>query len=122
LKRKAISLGTVALVVKHYKDDAGVEHIDIDQTVAGLSGTREERVLDWTPRERSDHVFGHVVGKARRVPLGELTEPYLKEGWTEDTADHAALESYVESDTPKSQTRWIADQVGLSVKLRLSGR
>jgi hypothetical protein len=112
LKRKAVSMGTVALVVKHYKNDAGVEHIDIDQTIAGLSGSREERVLNWMPSERNDQVFGHIVGKVRRVPLGELTKAYLKEGWTEDTADHGAIEWYVESDTSKGQTRWIADQVG----------
>ena len=29
LKRKAISLGTVTLDIKHYKDDDGVEHIDL---------------------------------------------------------------------------------------------
>lgn len=31
LKRKAISMGTVTLDIKHYKDDAGIEHVDIDQ-------------------------------------------------------------------------------------------
>ncbi|KAG6878645.1 hypothetical protein C0993_001168 [Termitomyces sp. T159_Od127] len=30
-KRKAISLGTITLKVKHYKDDEGIEHVDIDQ-------------------------------------------------------------------------------------------
>lgn len=120
LKRTAISAGTVWLAAKHYKDEAGVEHIDIDQTLSGMSGTHEGRVLDWSPRERSDHVFGNVVAKSRRVPVAEIEEAYLKEGWTEDTVEHGAVQSYAESDTPKSKTTWIADQVYLRLPRALA--
>ncbi|KAJ7092578.1 hypothetical protein C8R44DRAFT_891035 [Mycena epipterygia] len=111
LKRKAISLGTVTLDIKHYKDDGGVEHVDIDQTLTGgIPGTREERILSWTERENEDHLFGAVIGKTRRVQASELEEEFLKKDWTADTLEHGLIESYVYSDTPKSGTTWIADQ------------
>jgi hypothetical protein len=101
-------------VIKHYKDDAGVEHIDIDQTLTGgMSGTKEMRILNWTERQNEDHVFGPVIGKSRRIKVDseELEDPFLKEGWTDDTVTYGVVQSYVESDTPKSGTTWIANQV-----------
>ncbi|KAK0478298.1 hypothetical protein IW261DRAFT_1551663 [Armillaria novae-zelandiae] len=110
LKRKAISIGTVTLYIKHYKDDDGIEKVDIDQTVAGISGTSEKRSLTWTERENNDDIFGYVIGKSRRVKLGELEEEFLKAGWTEDTVEHGVIQAYAASDTPKSGTTWIANQ------------
>ncbi|KAF8807726.1 hypothetical protein BYT27DRAFT_7097627 [Phlegmacium glaucopus] len=114
LTRLAIKYGTITLSVKHYKDDSdgnAIEHIDIDQTVTGgIPGTRETRVLNWRERENNDHVFGHVMGKSRRVPVDQLDVAFLKEGWTADTIEHGLVQSYVESDTPKSGISWIADQ------------
>lgn len=47
--RKAISIATITLDVKQYRDDEGVEHIDIEQTATGgVKGTTENRTLDWT--------------------------------------------------------------------------
>ena len=98
--------------MKHYKDDSGVEHIDIKQTLSGgFGGTDEERTLDWTNREKNDRVFGDVIAKSRRVKLDEIDNEFLKNGFTDDVAEHGAIQSYVESDTPKSVTSWIADQV-----------
>ncbi|KAF8203711.1 hypothetical protein BJ912DRAFT_870968 [Pholiota molesta] len=110
-KRKAISLGTVTLSIKHFKDDEGVEHINIDQTITGgIPGTTEERTLSWKEREHEDSLFGAVIGKSRRVRAEELDIPFLQEGWTQDTLDHGLVQSYVESNTPKSGTVWIANQ------------
>lgn len=111
LKRKAITMGTLTLFLKHYKDDAGVEHIDIDQTLTGgIPGTSEKRTLTWTERHNEDHIFGAVIGKTRRTKAEELDD-FLKKGWTADTYEHGVVQSYVESDTAKSGTTWIADQV-----------
>ncbi|KAF8973870.1 hypothetical protein BDZ97DRAFT_1912324 [Flammula alnicola] len=111
LQRKAIAYGTVTLAIKHYKDDDGVEHIDIDQTITGgLPGTREERTLYWQERETEDDLFGHIIGKSRRCKAEELDIPFLQEGWTADTLEHGLVQSYVESNTPKSGTVWIANQ------------
>ncbi|KII93794.1 hypothetical protein PLICRDRAFT_405412 [Plicaturopsis crispa FD-325 SS-3] len=111
LKRKAISMGSLTLAIKHYKDENGVEHIDVDQTLTGgIPGTSEIRVLTWEPREHEDHIFGPVVGKSRRVKLDEVETEFLKKGWLPDVAEHGAINSYVESDTKKSGTTWIVDQ------------
>ncbi|CAK5264599.1 unnamed protein product [Mycena citricolor] len=108
-KRSVIAKSTITLYVKHYKDDAGVEHIDIDQG-SGIPGTREERGLNWQEREVNDSLFGPVVGKSRRVQASEVTEPFLATQWTADTFEHGLVESYVYSDTPRSGTTWIAHQ------------
>ncbi|KAH9984179.1 hypothetical protein BJV77DRAFT_1072342 [Russula vinacea] len=108
--RRAISLATVTLYVRHYKDDDGIERIDIDQTLTGIPGTSEHRILDWTLREHEDYLFGAVIGKSRRVKLDEIENEFLRDGWLPDTAESGAINSYVESDTPKSNTTWIAEQ------------
>ncbi|KAG5647600.1 hypothetical protein DXG03_008953 [Asterophora parasitica] len=111
LKRKAITLGTVTLNVKHFKDDQGVEHVDIDQTLTGgIPGTTEKRTLTWTERENEDHLFGAVLGKSRRTKVDVLEDEFLKKNWTADTLEHGVIQSYVESNTPKSGTTWIANQ------------
>jgi hypothetical protein len=122
VKRTAINLGTVTLKIKHYKDDGGIEHIDIDQTITGgIPGTREVRTLSWTERETLDGIFGAVIGKSRRINIDEVEE-CLKKGWTADTIEHGGVQSYVVSDTPKSGTTWIANQVcGLRLCFRLIG-
>jgi len=109
--RMAIKYGTVTLAVKHYKDDSAIEHVDIDQTITGgIPGSRETRELTWKEGEKNDHVFGHVIGKSRRVPVDQLDVAFLKEGWTEDTINHGLIQSYVKSDTAKSGISWIANQ------------
>ncbi|KAF8078762.1 LCCL domain-containing protein [Lyophyllum atratum] len=117
LKRKAIGYGTVTLNIKHFKDEAGAEHVDIDQTLTGgIPGTSERRTLTWTERENEDHLFGAVIGKSRRTKVDILEDEFLKKNWTEDTFEHGVIQSYVESNTPKSGTTWIANQTwGLEI-------
>ncbi|KAJ6509394.1 hypothetical protein C8R47DRAFT_1098549 [Mycena vitilis] len=111
LKRKAIAVATVTLSIKHYKDDEGVEHVDIDQTLTGgIPGTREERTLWWKERSTEDSLFGAIIGKSRRCQVSELDEEFLKKEWTADTIEHGVIQSYVVSDTPKSKTTWVANQ------------
>lgn len=112
LKRKAIALATITIFLKHYKDDTGVEHIDIEQTMTGgIPASNENRTLDWTPREVEDKTFGHVIGKSRRTNVDDLDIDFLKKGWTSDTLTHGLVQSYVESNTPKSGISWIGNQV-----------
>lgn len=59
--RKVIANITLTLYIKHYKDDDGVEHIDIRQVgTGGFEGNKEDRMLDWTDRATEDPVFGPV--------------------------------------------------------------
>jgi hypothetical protein len=112
LMRKAIQMATISLSVKHYKDDTGVEHIDIDQTLSGgIAGTTERRILDWVYREHEDHIFGALLGKSRRSKWEDITEPFLRKGWLPDTKENGVIEGYVESDTPKSNRVWAVSQV-----------
>ena len=107
-------MATITLYVKHYKDKDNVEHIDIDQKLTGgLSGTTENRTLDWTFRENSDYLFGPVVGRSRRVSLDKIDNEFLRNGWLPDTEQHGAINACVKSDTPKSNKTWIAEQVCL---------
>jgi hypothetical protein len=118
--RRAIALSTITLYVRHYKGDDGVEHIDIDQTLTGIPGTSENRTLDWTFREHDDYLFGPVLGKTRRANVDEIENEFLREGWLPDTVRDGVIHSYVKSDTPKSNTSWIAEQVCRPLPTRLS--
>jgi hypothetical protein len=110
--RKAIGAASITLDIKHYKDDDRVEHIDIVQTLTGgIPGTTELRILWWKEKEHEDAIFGSVIGKSRRVKAEELQDEYLTKGWTADTYDHGLVQSYAESNTPKSGITWIANQV-----------
>ncbi|TFK30791.1 LCCL domain-containing protein [Coprinopsis marcescibilis] len=111
LKRKAISIGTITLHVKHSKGDDGLERINIDQTITGgIPGTSESRILSWEETAAEDHVFGAMIQQSRRVKEAELDIDFLKNGWTADTIEHGLIQSYTQSDTPKSGTTWIANQ------------
>lgn len=115
-KRQAIRYATITLRIKHYRDDSDggekVEKIDIEQTLTGgIPGTTENRILDWEEREKNDDLFGYVVARSRRVKAEELSDEWLKEGWTEDTYEHGVVQAYAKSDTPRSGTSWVGDQV-----------
>lgn len=48
MTRKALAIANITLNIKHTKDEAGVEKIDIDQTLTGgIKGTSEHRTLDY---------------------------------------------------------------------------
>jgi len=111
-KRKAIANFNLTLYVKHTNGDDGFEHIDIDQRLSGgISGTTENRVMNWEDRHTNDDLFGAVVGKSRRVSLDEIEDEFLKTGWTQDTVDDRAIEALAWSDTPISGKDWRANQI-----------
>ncbi|KAG6820553.1 hypothetical protein H0H93_015438 [Arthromyces matolae] len=108
--RQAISLGTPTLKIKHYKDDAGVERIDVDQSVSGIEGVPERKELTWTELNRKNNVFGAMVVKTRRVTLDVLKEnaegdksdsEFLLTGWTDDTIEHGVVQAIARSDSKK---------------------
>ncbi|EPQ60530.1 hypothetical protein GLOTRDRAFT_113140 [Gloeophyllum trabeum ATCC 11539] len=112
-KRKIIASSSLTLYVKHYKSESdGQEHIDIKQVLSGgISGSDEERTLDWQERHKDDSTFGAVIGKSKRMKVEEVEDEYLRNGWTEDTIEHGVICSYVVSDTEKSKTTWTAHQI-----------
>jgi hypothetical protein len=110
-------MATIYLTIKHYKDDDGLEHIDIGQILTGgVGGTQEIRVLNWQERSHEDHVFGPVVGKSRRIKVEDVENDWLKQSWSVDTQEHGLVNSWVQSDTPKSGKTWIAEQVCITLQ------
>jgi len=106
--RRAFGVATITATITHYKHpETGVEHIDTNQSLSGITNTTENRTLDWTDRPREDYVFGKVVGKSRRIKLEDVEDEKLKEGWTEDTIAKDIVQSYVVND----EYKWQADQV-----------
>ncbi|CCM05181.1 uncharacterized protein FIBRA_07390 [Fibroporia radiculosa] len=110
MTRKIIQVGTLYLTVKHYSDDSGIEHIDILQTLSGLSSSDEDRILDATPRPYEDDVFGKVISVSRRVKVAEIDNQWLLSRWTEDTVQESLVLTQADSDTPNSGTTWTAIQ------------
>ncbi|KAF7368520.1 LCCL domain-containing protein [Mycena venus] len=101
VKRKAIHAISVALSLRHYKDSAGVEHIEVSRTIKGSSSEKaEERILDWKDTRNNDGMLGPVTGRARRIQVSELEVNYLKQGWTTDTVQHGVVQMYTHSDKP----------------------
>lgn len=61
MMRKLVKITKLTLHVKHYKDDAGKEHIDIQQVgTGGFKGNFEPRTLDYEDYPIDDPFYGHV--------------------------------------------------------------
>lgn len=104
-------MSSLTLTISHYTDKdvaPPVEHINIDQTLTGgISGSSENRILDWTERRHEDHIFGAVLSKSRRTTLEEIEHEFLKEGWTEDTHKDGVIHTRAQSEN----NNWVAEQV-----------
>ncbi|KAL6715773.1 hypothetical protein ACLMJK_006734 [Lecanora helva] len=88
-----------------------ITHIDIKQTATGgISGTTENRTLDWTYRDHKDGIFGAVRGRSRWVKLSELGDEkeWLREGW-EGAGEEGA--EFVQSWVESVGGGWTADQI-----------
>ncbi|KAG1716008.1 hypothetical protein ID866_1173 [Astraeus odoratus] len=117
LKRRAVSACTVALSVRHYTDDAGVEHIDIDQKLigaipGGISGGNDNHILDFQERQYDDEVFGLLIAKTRRISVEEIEDEFLRTGWSEDTVADGVIHTIAWSDPVKNTSgyKWTAEQ------------
>ena len=81
-----------------------------------MSGTSENRTLDWTERSHSDGIFGDVVGKSRWLKdLGDVDDEWLREGWETDDEEGEKGgpngERWVESWTKNEGRGWTARQI-----------
>lgn len=64
-------------------------------------------MLDWQEREHSDYIFGAVKGKNRWIKIADVEDKFLKTGWSQETEDGEAIQSY----TASINNGWTADQV-----------
>ncbi|CAG8951310.1 hypothetical protein HYFRA_00008060 [Hymenoscyphus fraxineus] len=114
LLRRTIGLATITLHVKQYTDDAGVTHVDIDQTASGgIKGTSETRTLDWTLRPHEDYVFGKIEGKARWVTLSDAGDDFQKQGFLETDEECGGPDGqrHVQAYANSNDNKWDADQI-----------
>ncbi|KAF8622525.1 hypothetical protein AX15_006962 [Amanita polypyramis BW_CC] len=112
LARKVIGLASVTLEIKHYKDDKGIEHIDIDEytTTGRIATTAEHRAFLWQEAEFEDRIFGSMLVKARRCKAEDLNEEFLAKGWTVETYQHGLVQSHIESNPRRSRIIWSANE------------
>ncbi|KAG1802037.1 uncharacterized protein HD556DRAFT_1228468 [Suillus plorans] len=93
--------------LKHYADEGGFEHIDIEQTLSGgISGTTQYRTLDWEERSINDDVFGALIAQSKRIKVEEVDDEFLRSGWTEDAVEDGLILAVTRSDTSKSGMEW----------------
>lgn len=88
-----ITMTTVTLSVKQFQDPGtGNTHIDIEQTgTGGIKGSTEKRVLDWTQRDTTSPLFGHIKGRSRWTSLKDIEDPFLSEGFEQAAEDQVIL-------------------------------
>ena len=110
--RKIVNTATITLYIKHYKDEEGVEHIDTKRIITGgITASPEKKTLDWTWRNGDNNLFGSTIGRARRIPVADITDEYLKSGWLPEVSRDGAIEVYGETDKEKNSLSWKSDVV-----------
>ncbi|KAI1106676.1 hypothetical protein F4804DRAFT_300153 [Jackrogersella minutella] len=140
LIRKTINTTTVNLHVKQYQgaptapstapEGTVVTRVDIEQVAtAGISGTTENRCLDFVFREHSDWLFGRVQGRSRWIGAAELkalvspggealekkwaSSDFVARDWLEDDAEKAGPdgETHILNHVESLDNGWTALQV-----------
>lgn len=109
--RKAIATATVYLSIRHYKDQNGVDHIDIDESLSGVPGTKDLRTLDWSEKRQKDFVFGPVVMQSKRVNPEDIELDFLRNGWLDDANEHGIIFMKDMNEPSKSGKTWTIYQV-----------
>ena len=113
-KRRALTLFSLALRIKHTTDEAGVEHIVIDQVVSGIPALRDVAVVGGQEQEREHFLFGLMTTKTRRVAVEELSDEYLKGDLTQDAIDDGVFVTESWSTPDKNNYTWRNIQVTAS--------
>ncbi|KAL2020721.1 hypothetical protein VTK56DRAFT_8021 [Thermocarpiscus australiensis] len=121
--RKAVSLATITLHVKQFTappsppadpKESPCTHVEIQQTgTGGLKGSTEKRCLDWTLREHSDWLFGHVQGRSKFISTDDISDAFLKSGWLEGVEEKQGPngESHIISYVESLDADWTATQI-----------
>ncbi|KAJ7642236.1 hypothetical protein FB45DRAFT_902078 [Roridomyces roridus] len=110
ITRKAISVGRITTIIKHYKDAAGVEQLEIDSAiVGGITVSKEHRIVDGQARPSEDLLFGPIVTTARRAQPADLTIPFLKDGWTAETLQNGVIHVEIASGLA-NKNNWTMNQ------------
>jgi hypothetical protein len=111
-KRAAIANFSVTLEPHQYIDDAGVEHIDVKQTlVGGFDAPSDNFVLDDEDHFKDHDLVGPLFIKSGRIKVNELGVDFLKEDWTDETLEDGLIYSIARSHTEKTNKDWVVHLV-----------
>lgn len=94
--------------------------IDFIQTASGgLSGTKEERILDWSKHDHTDYFFGSVNGRCRYVQGAAAKDGSIRPEFNLQTDTESAeikqfLKGEIELDWTKSAGFLVEEQDALS--------
>ncbi|KAI6008310.1 hypothetical protein F5J12DRAFT_892291 [Pisolithus orientalis] len=113
-KRSIAKMLNIILSMKHRTDDDGVEHVDMEQKVAGgITAASDHFILDWQERTVTDSSFGSLTVKTRRVSPELIENEFLKAGWSEDTVVDGVIHNIVSNDPKNSGDgyTWESEQV-----------
>jgi len=117
LKRTAIATFSLTLEPHHYTEEAGIEHIDVKQTLSGgFKAPADNLVLDNEEYPKDDGIVGPLLVKNSRVKVDELDIDFLKEEWTEDTLEDGLIYGVVRSETEKTKKDWVVCVVRVMVQ------
>ncbi|TFK49996.1 hypothetical protein OE88DRAFT_1632087 [Heliocybe sulcata] len=112
IKRKAIASSSLTLHVTHDKDEHNsIERVQTKQVLSGGLSTEQKLTLNWEEKHSEGTPFGDLIVRSKRMPLAEIQDAFLKEGWTADTVEHGVIYTRIESDTEKPEGAWSLEQV-----------
>ena len=115
--RKAISFGTVTLVIAPHNDpqDHGVSRLSIAHlALAGIQGFTDIRIMDERTRLQKNPLFGDCMIKSRWVNTFELElgeDPdFLANGWLDE--DHG---EHLQTIAENIHLGWVGEEVSRAV-------
>lgn len=114
LKRKAITVATVTVVNKHFKDANGIEIFESKSSAAGIPGAVEICHLDGKPYPDNHSLYGNIIETCSRKTPAEINNPYLYADFDAASFDEEGklFYCYSESDPEKNKgPKWQAEVV-----------
>lgn len=88
-----------------------IVHIDIETSLSGLKGTREERAMDGSYQQHEDWLFGKVKARSEFIDTTALQGSvknevgvYSTEGWIDES-------EYIASYVERLDGAWTASQI-----------
>ncbi|KAJ7496518.1 hypothetical protein FB451DRAFT_1018960 [Mycena latifolia] len=103
LKRQVANHVSPTIQIRHSKDAAGVEHLEIEAP--------ETRTLTWTEQTIESPLFGSIVARTRRATAEGLGDEFLSTGWTPDTLEAGLIETEMKGDEWTLVQMWGTEEV-----------
>ncbi|KAJ7496526.1 hypothetical protein FB451DRAFT_1455700 [Mycena latifolia] len=112
LKPQVANHVSPTIQIKHSKDAAGVEHLEIEARISGGPTPKPEtRTLTWTEQTIESPLFGSIVARTRRATADGLDDAFLSTGWTPDTLEAGLIETEMKGDKWTLVQTWGIEEV-----------